>query len=234
MAAPGLARRISVYGYCADSAHVGSFRMQLMPGLICCGYVQTCMVATVGHLAMALLFALPAWILWDGRTGGVFVAFVLAASTLPDVDLVLQSVGFGVKHHGVTHTALFVIVVALVAGMLALAVLRPTLQRWWRLTEDGTIQRGTLFLFVAGGFVLGGLSHLFGDMLAGDSYEPIEPLWPVIGTQVEFPIAHYTSPWLNGILLLVAIGLHFAVIYSGLFPVEHRYQHWRQELTTEQ
>ena len=192
------------------------------------------MVTSVGHIAMALLFALPAWILWDGRTGGAFLAFVLATSTLPDVDLVLQSMGFGVKHHGVTHTILFVVVFGGIAGLLATAVLKPTLQRWWRLTEEETIQRGTMYLFVAGGFVLGGLSHLFGDMLAGDSYEPIEPLWPVIGTEVEFPIAHYTSSWLNGILLLVAIGLHLAVIYSGLFPLEHRYQHWRRELTTEQ
>lgn len=192
------------------------------------------MVATAGHLAMALLFALPAWILWDGRTGGVFIAFVLAASTLPDVDLVLQSMGFGVKHHGVTHTILFVVVVGSIGGLLAVALLRPTLQRWWQLTEEETIQRGTLYLFVAGGFILGGLSHLFGDMLAGDSYEPVEPLWPVIGTEVEFPIAHYTSPWLNGILLVVAVFLHLAVIYSGLFPLEHRYRHWRRELTPEE
>lgn len=192
------------------------------------------MVEPVGHLAMALLFALPAWILWDGRTGGAFVAFVLATSTLPDVDLVLKGMGFGVKHHGVTHTILFVVVVGVVAGLLAVPVLRSTLHRWWRLTEDETIQRGTTYLFVIGGFVLGGLSHLLGDMLAGDGYEPIEPLWPVIGTEVEFPIAHYTSPWLNGILLLVAVGLHLAVIYSGLFPVEHRYRHWRREFTPEQ
>lgn len=192
------------------------------------------MVGPLGHLAIALLFALPAWILWDGRTGGAFIAFVLLTSTLPDVDLVLQSMGFGVKHHGVTHTILFVVLVGLIAGLVAVAVIRPTLKRWWRLTEDETIQRGTAYLFVAGGFILGGLSHLVGDMLAGDSYEPIEPLWPVIGTEVEFPIAHYTSPWLNGILLVVAIVLHLAVVSSGLFPVEHRYRHWRRELSMDQ
>lgn len=192
------------------------------------------MVEPLGHLAMALLFALPAWILWDGRTGGIFVVFVATTSTLPDVDLVLQSMGYGVKHHGVTHTILFVVVVGVVVGVLAVAILRPTLQRWWRLTEGETIQAGTIYLFVGGGFVLGGLSHLFGDMLGADSYEPVEPLWPVIGTEVEFPVAHYTSSWLNGILLLVAVTLHLAVIYSGTFPVEHRYRHWRRQLTTEQ
>lgn len=182
---------------------------------------------------MALLFALPAWILWDGRTGAAFVGFVLLTSTLPDVDLVLQSLGFGVKHHGVTHTIVFVVVVGTVAGLIAVAVLKPTLQRWWLMTEEEPVQRGTLYLFVAGGFVLGGLSHLFGDMLAGDSYEPIEPLWPLIGTEIEFPIAHYTSSWLNGILLVVAVALHLAVLYSGTFPVEHRYRHWRRGLSSE-
>lgn len=191
------------------------------------------MVGPLGHLAMALLFALPAWILWDGRTGAAFVGFVLVTSTLPDVDLVLQSMGFGVKHHGVTHTILFVVVVGTVAGLAAIAVLKPTLQRWWLMTEEEPVQKGTLYLFVGGGFVLGGLSHLFGDMLAGDSYEPIEPLWPLIGTEVEFPIAHYTSSWLNGILLLVAIALHLAVLYSGTFPVEHRYRHWRRGFSSE-
>lgn len=189
------------------------------------------MVGPLGHLAMALLFALPAWILWDGRTGGIFVAFVLVTSTLPDVDLVLKGMGFGVKHHGVTHTIVFVVLVGVLAGLVAVAVFRPMLQRWWLLTEEEAIQRGTLYLFVTGGFILGGLSHLLGDMLAGDSYEPIEPLWPVIGTEVEFPIAHYTSPWLNGILLVIAVALHLGVVYSGLFPLEHRYRHWRRELS---
>lgn len=189
------------------------------------------MVGPLGHLAVALLFALPAWILWDGRTGGIFVAFVMVTSSLPDVDLLLQDMGFAVKHHGVTHTILFVVMFGALAGLLAIAVLRPTLQRWWRLTEEETIQRGTLYLFVAGGFILGGLSHLFGDMIAGDSYEPVEPLWPVIGTEIEFPIAHYTSAWLNGILLVVAVALHLAVVYSGLFPLEHRYRHWRRDLS---
>ena len=185
----------------------------------------------LGHIAMALLFALPAWILWDGRTGAAFVAFVLAASTLPDLDLVLGGLGLPVKHHGVMHTVVFVLSVAVVAGFAALTVLKPTLKRWWRLTEDETVRQGTIQLFVTGGFALGGLSHLFADVLASDAYEPIEPLWPVIETEVELGVAHYTSPWLNGVLLVVAVALHAAVLLSGTFPVEHRYRQWRAELT---
>lgn len=188
-------------------------------------------VEPIGHLALALLFALPAWILWDGRTGAAFVGFVLVTSTLPDVDIVLMRRGFPIEHHGVTHTLLFVLVVAAVAGGLALAVLKPTLQRWWRLTEEETVQAGTIELFVAGGLVLGGASHLFGDVLAGDRYQAIEPLWPLVQEPVEFPLAHYTSPWLNGVLLVVALSLHGAVLASGTFPLDHRFRHWRRELT---
>ena len=184
-----------------------------------------------GHIAMALLFALPAWILWDGRTGAAFVGFVLATSTLPDLDLVLQDLGFPVKHHGVTHTIVFVVAFAAVVGLVAVAVLRPTLQRWWRLTEDETVKRGTVHLFVSGGFALGGLSHLFADVLGGDAYEPIEPLWPLVGTEVELGVAHYASPWLNGFLLVFAVILHAAVLLSGAFPIEHRFRNWRTELT---
>ena len=183
-----------------------------------------------GHIAMALLFALPAWILWDGRTGAAFVAFVLATATLPDLDLVLRNLGFPVKHHGVTHTVVFVLAFAAVAGLFAVAVLRPTLERWWRLTEDETVHGGTVYLFVAGGFALGGLSHLFADMLTSDAYEPIEPLWPLVGTEVELGLAHYASPWANGVLLVVAVALHAAVLVSGAFPLEHRYRRWRAEL----
>jgi hypothetical protein len=190
------------------------------------------MVGLFGHLAMALLFALPAWILWDGRTGGAFVAFVVATSTLPDLDLVLQSLGLPVKHHGVTHTLVFVVGFAVVAGSVAVAVLRPTLKRWWRLTEDETIPKGTIYLFVTGGLTLGGLSHLFGDLLVADWAEPIEPLWPFVGAEIEIGVAHYTTPWLNGVLLVVAVVLHLAVLVSGTFPVEHRFRRWRTELPT--
>lgn len=191
-------------------------------------------VEPIGHLATALLFALPAWILWDGRTGATFVGFVLASATTPDIDIVLMRRGFPIEHHTVTHTLAFVLVLAAVGGLVAVVLLKPTLQRWWRHTEDETVQRGTIALFASAGLVLGGVSHLFGDMLAGDGYEPIEPLWPLVQEPIEFPLAHYTSPWLNGFLLVAALALHGAVIASGTFPVEHRYRHWRRQLTDDE
>lgn len=190
------------------------------------------MAQLMGHLAMALLFALPAWILWDGRTGATFIAFVLATATLPDLDLVLQSLGLPIKHHGVTHTIVFVLGVAAVAGLVAVAAFRPVLRRWWWVTERETVRKGTIYLFAAGGFALGGLSHLFADMLAADSYESIEPLWPFVEGSVSIYVAHYTSPWLNLGLLVAAVTLHAAVVVSGLFPIEHRFRQWRLEASS--
>jgi membrane-bound metal-dependent hydrolase YbcI (DUF457 family) len=189
------------------------------------------MVEPLGHVAVALAFALPAWILWDGRTGAAFVGFVLLASTLPDIDIVLMRWGFPIKHHGFTHTILFVLGVALVAGALAIAVLAPMLERWWRLTEDESVNRGTVELFVVGGLSLGGVSHLFGDMISNSSYEPIEPLWPLVGTHVQFAVAHYSSVWLNGVLFVAVVAIHLAIVASGVFPLEHRYRRWRATLT---
>lgn len=181
---------------------------------------------------MGLLFALPAWILWNERTAAAFVAFVLATSTLPDLDLALQSLGLPVKHHGVLHTVVFVVGFAAVVGVVAVAVLRPVLRHWWRLTEGETVREGTIYLFVAGGFALGGLSHLFVDMLAADSYQSIEPLWPFVEGSVSIYVAPYTSPWLNFGLLLVATTLHTVVVASGLFPLEHRFRRWKLDPST--
>lgn len=188
------------------------------------------MAQLLGHFAMGLLFALPAWVLWDGRTGAAFIAFVLATVTLPDLDLLLQNLGLPIKHHGAMHTVAFVIGFAAVAGLVAVAVLRPVLRRWWRMTEGETVRKGTVSLFVAGGFALGGLSHLFADTLGADSYEPVEPLWPIVEQPIAFDVIHYASPWLNLGLLIVAATLHLAIVASGVFPIEHRFRRWTLEL----
>lgn len=183
------------------------------------------MVTLWGHLAMGLLFALPAWILWDGRLSAAFVAFVVATVMVPDLDLVLHDLGLPVKHHGVLHTVVFVVAFAAVAGLLAATVLRPVLVRWWYESEDDPVRRGTIYLFVAGGLALGGLSHLFADMLGADRYEPIEPLWPVVGEPIAIDVAHYTATWLNLGLLVLAVVLHFVLFSLDALPLDHRYRY---------
>lgn len=191
------------------------------------------MAELLGHIAMGLLFALPAWVLWEGRTAGAFVVFVVMTSKLPDLDLTLQNLGLPVKHHGALHTIVFVVGFSVIAGGVALVVIRPVLRRWWRLTENETVRSGTLYLFVTGGFVLGGLSHLFADVLAADPYEPIEPLWPFLHESVAIHAVHYASPWLNLGLLIVATIIHIAVVVSGLFPIDNPFQRWKQTIPAE-
>ncbi|WP_254545362.1 metal-dependent hydrolase [Halomarina pelagica] len=179
------------------------------------------MVDVLGHLALALLFALPAWIVWDGRVSLAFVGTVLATAMLPDVDLVLRHVVPTVEHHGVTHTVLFVTVVSVVAGALAETVDTSVLERWWRESEGHAVSDGAVFLFVTGGFLLGGLSHLFGDVLsAPDVSEPIEPLWPVFDKPISIDVLYYTSPWWNLGLLVAAVSLHLALGYRDGYLVE--------------
>lgn len=191
------------------------------------------MVTLLGHVAMGLLFALPAWILWDGRTSVAFVAFVLASSPLPDLDLHLGDLGLPVEHHGVLHTVVFVVGVAAIAGLVVVAVFRPMLQRWWRLSEREFVRKGTLYLFVAGGFALGGLSHLFADVIAADPRQLIRPLWPFVDEPIAVEIAYFESPWLNGALLIAAVVLHVIVAGYSAFPLDNRFRDWTAELPAE-
>lgn len=188
------------------------------------------MVQPLGHVAVGLLFALPAWLLWDGRTGMAFVVFVLMTSRLPDIDLALQALGLPVKHHGATHTVVFVLGFAVVAGFILTAPLRPVLRRWWRMTEGEDVNRDTIYAFVTGGLALGGLSHLLADALAADWAEPIEPFWPILQTSIEIGVISYDSFWANLGLLIVAIGLHLPLFASEIVPLETRFGNWTIEL----
>lgn len=182
------------------------------------------MTALWGHLAMGLLFALPAWVLWDGRVSAAFVALVLTTVTLPDLDLVAQDLGLPVEHHGAMHTVAFVVAFAAIAGLVAVVVLRPVLE-WRRDGDDDPLRRGTIYLFVTAGFALGGLSHLFADVLGADTYPDIEPFWPIVEEPIAIDVAHYTATWLNAGLLVVAVALHLVLFSLEAVPVDHRYRY---------
>lgn len=181
------------------------------------------MVDVMGHLAMASLAAIPAWVLWDGRVGAVFVGATLTTAMLPDVDLVLRDF-LPVHHHGVTHTVVFVTGVALVAGAVVEFGFRSRLERTWLASEGYTVTDWALFAFVAGAFLLGGYSHLFADMLsAPDIAPPIEPFWPFFDKPWSVDVAYYNSRWWNLGLLVVATALHFALASVDVV-VDHTYR----------
>jgi len=177
-------------------------------------------VEVLGHFAMALLWALPAWYRWDGRVSLAFVGFVLATAMLPDVDLVLRTVLPGVHHHGVTHTVAFVSAVALVAGVVVARGLLPRIERWWIRSEGHAIPRADAYAFVVGGLLFGGLSHVFADVLsAPDVASPVEPLWPFLDEPIVVDAIYYAAPEWNGGLLLVALALHGLVVYADVAPI---------------
>lgn len=170
------------------------------------------MVDVMGHFAFALLLALPAWALWDGRVSLAFVAFALSTAMLPDVDLVLQAF-LPVQHHGVTHTVVFVTGVSLVAGVLAEYGLKSWLERLWLERRGYTVAPGMLFLFAFAGMVAGGYSHLVADMLsAPDIAAPVEPFWPLFEKPWSVDVLWYNSQWWNAGLLAVALAAHAVAV----------------------
>lgn len=180
------------------------------------------MVKLMGHLGMALLWAAPAWFLWDGRETLVFVALVLSTAMLPDVDLVLTEV-LPVTHHGITHTVLFVLVASLVAGAVVESTARARLASLLRSHRGDPLPGGTLFLFVASGFFLGGLSHLFTDMLsAPDIAPPLEPFWPLIDKPWSLDLIYYSAFRWNVGLLALGIALHVVVAVLDV-KIDHPY-----------
>lgn len=180
------------------------------------------MVDVLGHFAMAFLWAFPAWFRWDGRVSLAFIGLALSTAMLPDVDLVLRGFLPGVHHHGVTHTVLFVAAVAIVAGIAAAHVLAPVLERWWLRSEGHRIPRHEVHEFVTGGLLVGGLSHIFADMLsAPDISQPVEPLWPFMNVPISFDVVYYTAPTWNAGLLAFALVLHAVAGYVDIEPLRH-------------
>ena len=181
------------------------------------------MVDVSGHFAMALLFAAPAWVVWNRRGALAFVGFSLVTAMLPDSDLVLRHV-LPVSHHGITHTFLFVAVVSILSGAIAARVLteRFNANRWIRSTH---ITPRTVFVFATAGFLVGGTSHLFADVLsAPDIAAPLAPFWPLYREHVIVDVIYYDSPIWNFGLLAVAVAIHLALARSQSYPLDTRYR----------
>ncbi|MDS0284599.1 metal-dependent hydrolase [Haloarcula onubensis] len=186
------------------------------------------MVDVMGHLAMALLWAFPAWALWEERVAPLFVGFAVTTAMLPDVDLVLRAV-LPIQHHGVTHTIVFVTAVALVAGGVIEYGLRSRLERVWLGERGYRLTAGTLFVFVTAALLFGGYSHLFADMLsAPDIAPPVNPFWPFFDKPWSVDVIWYNSRMWNAGLLVVAVVLHVLAATAEL-SVPHRWGLERSE-----
>ena len=181
------------------------------------------MVDVSGHLAMALLFAAPAWVLWSRRGALAFAGFSLVTAMLPDTDLVLKTV-LPIEHHGVTHTLVFVAIMSVLCGAVAARVLtdRFNAHRW---IHSENISAETVFVFATSGFLTGGLSHIFADLLsAPDVAPPLKPLWPLYDQPIVIDVIYYDSPLWNFGLLAVALAVHVALARHEGYPIETRYR----------
>ncbi|WP_266079965.1 metal-dependent hydrolase [Haladaptatus caseinilyticus] len=181
------------------------------------------MVDVSGHFAMALLFATPAWIIWGGRGALAFTAFTLVTAMLPDVDLVLRHF-VPVSHHGVTHTLLFVVVVSSIIGAISARYLTSYLNAHSRIRST-RISRETVFVFATAGFIIGGVSHIFADLLsAPDIAAPLAPFWPIYRQHIVIDVIYYDSPIWNFGLLGVAVALHYLLARHKRYPLHTRYR----------
>ncbi|OAQ54241.1 metal-dependent hydrolase [Natrinema mahii] len=181
------------------------------------------MVDVTGHLAMALLFAAPAWLVWGRRAALSFAGFTLVTAMLPDTDLVLQGV-LPITHHGVTHTLLFVALSSVLAGAVAARYLTDWFNatRWIRSTDIGS---EAVFAFATGGLLTGGISHLFADVLsAPDIASPLSPFWPLYPEPIVVDVIYYDSPVWNFGLFGVAVALHLLLVWDDRYPLETRYR----------
>lgn len=184
------------------------------------------MVDIMGHVAFGLLFALPAWFLWDDGASVAFIGLAVVGSLLPDVDLWLARwFPEQVHHHGVTHTVLFVTVVSVLVGGVVAFLFTRRVDDW---IESEQFDRSRLFLFSFLGFWAGSLSHLVADMLsAPDISTPIEPFWPVFDKPWSLDLVWYNATWINAGFLVVMVALHLSLAYlttpanrrSRLFPL---------------
>ncbi|WP_255148832.1 metal-dependent hydrolase [Halorarius halobius] len=181
------------------------------------------MVDVSGHLAMALLFAAPAWLLWHRREALAFVGLALATAMLPDADLYLRRV-LPVHHHGVTHTVVFVVAASVVGGVVAARLLTDRLNDS-RVIEPGTVATPVVFAFAAGGLFTGGLSHVVADVLsAPDKASALEPLWPLYPQPLGIDVIYYDAPLWNFGLFAVAVAVHVGLSRLERYPLDTRYR----------
>lgn len=161
------------------------------------------MVDPIGHVGMALLWLSVGWARYDRRAALGFVALGVPFGLLPDVDLWLRAVLPTVKHHGVTHTALFATLVAVFVGTALGRWLLPWMEE--RCVPAADV--GNRYVYAVGAVWVAGLSHVFGDVLsAPDVAEAVEPFWPLSGRPVGLDVVYYDDPVFNwGLLLAGAV-----------------------------
>lgn len=174
------------------------------------------MVDVLGHIAVGLLWTIPAWIVWERRRSLVFVGVSLLSVLVPDIDLYIP----GLEHHGPTHTILFVAAVALVGG----AVLAAFAARWSGRSGRSAEFQPSVYGFVTAALLVGGLSHVFVDLLSTSAAgQPLNPFWPFFQKPFHLYVIHrFSAPIWNGIPLLGGLVVHLNLFLINSSAVSQR------------
>lgn len=152
-----------------------------------------------GHIGLALLFAAPAWLVFEGfRAGLAFSALAALTGMFPDLDIYVMRYLF-VEHHGVMHSLVFLVPAALVLG--------GVITGGYLAVRDGDRPAAAaVFGFVTVALFVGMLSHMVGDILTSpDIAPPIKPLYPLVETRFVLDAAFVKSNLWN--LGPLALGL---------------------------
>ncbi|WP_254535803.1 metal-dependent hydrolase [Halomarina litorea] len=165
-----------------------------------------------GHVGLVLLVVSPVWFGLVTREAVGVTLLALLTAMLPDVDLVLEAF-LPIEHHGVTHGVWFVLAVGLLLGGLVTWWYVSGGRRHFRPGSDARhLPARTVFAVTASAFVLGGTTHILGDMLtAPDVAPPIRPLLPLSDAVVSFDVLWVYDPVVNFGLLALGLLVHLAL-----------------------
>ena len=169
-----------------------------------------------GHLGVALVFAAVTVGIAPTPTGFVIALLIVATERIPDYDLRTDLL----SHRGFSHTVWFALLVAAIFGAIAAVVAfvgdiyLAGFQRAEFVIDLRAVYPDPWYLFsiVAGGTVLGIVSHLVADFLTvGEGEYGVQPLWPV-WPNYEVPIQLCRADSYVANLLLLTWG----VVTSGI------------------
>lgn len=180
------------------------------------------MVDITGHIAFGLLFALPAWYVYDDRASVGFVALAAVGALFPDIDLwLLKWFPVEVHHHGVTHTVVFAVAASLVGGAVVAGLLHRQVDDW---VDGERFDARRLFVVATTALLTGMLSHVFADILsAPDLSTSIEPFWPFFALPWSIDVLWYNALWINYGFLTVMVVAHVVVAYLTT-PADRRHR----------
>jgi inner membrane protein len=173
-----------------------------------------------GHLGVSLVFAAVTVGIAPTPTGFVIALLIVATERIPDYDLRTDLL----SHRGFSHTVWFALLVAAIFGAMAAVVAAvgdiylAGFQRAEFITDLRAVYPTPRYLFavVAGGTVLGIVSHLVADFLTvGEGEYGVQPLWPV-WPNYEVPIQLCRADSYVANLLLLALGVITTVSVAAL------------------